>query len=259
VEAREIGRQLPVDLGVVADPNLLLESLVQMMKEQSIDPHPAAERHRWIRELQGLRTTSVRDFFDKASDGTPLKPQTITKEIVEVTAGSDAILAIGQGNSTASSIRIPVHRPGRFLQSVGLGAMGYAFPAALGAKLASPSRPVFCLVGDGDFGMVMQDLDTAAREQLNIVIVIYNNGGYGVNKLGQLARKRRPFGVDFINPDYAALAKMYGLNGFKINTRQELRSALRVAMASEVASVIDVMVDPMERVGQNPKAVGLYT
>lgn len=257
IDERELGRQFPVEMGVATDVELLLTSLASTMTP--VAPHTGAlERAAWVEELQCLREKDRSDFFSKATDDVPLKPQTLVQEVI-ASIGEDAVLCVGQGNSTASTIRIPVYRPRRYLQSVGLGAMGFAFPGALGAKLACPEQTVVCIAGDGDFAMVMQDLDTAAREHLNVIIIISNNGAYGVNRLGQIARKRTPFGVEFLNPDFAALARMYGLMGYRVETRSQLRATLQAAMTSSQAVLLDVIVDPNERVGQNPKMVGLYT
>jgi acetolactate synthase-1/2/3 large subunit len=258
IDARELGRQFPIDIGVCADARSFLHALMNGGPQADDSQIRHASRTAWAGELQDLRAADRREFFAKAIDSAPLKPQRITQEIINL-AGRDSIFSVGQGNYTASCMRAPIYAPGQFLQSVGLGAMGFAFPAALGAALAIPGKTVFCLVGDGDFGMVMQDLDTAAREGLKVVIVVFNNGAYGVNRLGQLARKRVPHGVDFINPDFAELAKMYGLSGFRVERSEQLRPCLEEALKSPRAALLDVMVDPTERVGLNPKAVGLYT
>jgi acetolactate synthase I/II/III large subunit len=258
IDARELGKQFPIDVGVIADAGSFLATLLNAEPLPVASPISRANRIAWAKELQEMRAVEQRDFFAKALDTTPLKPQRLIQEIINL-AGRDSIFAVGQGNLTASCIRAPIYAPGQFLQSVGLGAMGFAFPAALGAALAAPAKTVFCLVGDGDFGMVMQDLDTAAREDLKVIIVVFNNGGYGVNRIGQLARKREPYGVDFINPDFAELAKMYGLQGFRIERPEQLRPSLEEALNSRRTVLLDVMIDPFERVGSNPKAVGLYT
>jgi acetolactate synthase-1/2/3 large subunit len=258
IDERELGKQFPIDVGVSTDARSFLAALLNAAPLPMASPISHASRIAWAKELQEMRAVDQREFFAKAVDATPIKPQRVIQEIINL-AGRDSIFAVGQGNLTASCIRAPIYAPGQFLQSVGLGAMGFAFPAALGASLAAPAKTVFCLVGDGDFGMVMQDLDTAAREELKVIIVVFNNGGYGVNRIGQLARKREPYGVDFINPDFAELAKMYGLPGFRIERSEQLRLALEVALNSQRTVLLDVMIDAFERVGSNPKAVGLYT
>ena len=258
IDAREIGQQYPVMIGIAADAQVFLSALMRQLAAQSDLSAASQARKDWVATLQPLRASERQAFFEKAIETEPLKPQTVVREIIAV-AGRDAVFSVGQGNLTASCMRVPVYEPGRFLQSTGLGAMGFAFPAALGAKLAAPERTVFCLVGDGDFGMVMQDLDTAAREKLNVVVAVFNNSGYGVNRLGQMARKRPSFGVDFLNPDFAALARMYGLAGYTVRTVAELRSALLQCATASGTTLLDVFIDPLERVGVNPKSVGLYT
>jgi acetolactate synthase-1/2/3 large subunit len=258
-DIREIGRQFPVSLGIAADARAFLEALLAELRASgAIRAADRTQREARVTQLQALRALDRAAFFERATDAVPIKPQTIIKEVIEV-AGREAIYCVGQGNLTSFCTRAPIYRPGSYLQSAGLGTLGYAFPAALGAQLASPGQRVFCLAGDGDFGSVMQDLDTAVRESLSVITLVFNNGGFGVNRLNQLSRGVKPFGVDFLNPDFAALARMYGMQGIRVENPHDLRAALKEVITAGGPALLDLQIDPGERVGANPKAVGLYT
>ena len=258
VDARELGRQLPIESGIAADANVFLEALDAELasRQKSVTDSPV--RTNWHGDLRARREADSRAFYDKATNASPVKPQFLIREVAAV-FGSEVIFSIGQGNHTAFCMKLPIEASARYLQSVGLGTLGFAFPAALGAKLAAPERTVVCLVGDGDLGTVMQELETAARESIKVVTVVFNNSGFGVNRMSQLARKVRPIGVEFRDTDYAKLAQVLGMQSFRVTQARELRPALESALAANGPVLVDVVIDPTERAGVDPKSVGIYT
>lgn len=125
----------------------------------------------------------------------------------------------------------------RFLQAAGAGPMGYAIPAAMGAKLVHPERPVVAVCGDGGFSMSMNGLMTAIEENIPIITVIFNN-----QMLGWSTHIRGPFAAQFHDFDHSAIAQAMGCHGVKVNTPQELAAALRDALIAEVPTVIDARI-----------------
>ena len=123
--------------------------------------------------------------------------------------------------------------------------MGYGLPAAVGAKLQFPDRPVICFAGDGDFQMSMQEFGTAVQYGANIVVVLVDNGIYGTIRMHQEREyPRRVHGTDLVNPDFAALARSYGALGFTIETTDQIAPALDTALAADRPALLHLKVDP---------------
>ena len=104
---------------------------------------------------------------------------------------------------------------------------------------------MICLVGDGDFGMVMQDLETVARLGLRLVTVVYNNGAYGQKVIQHKDYGGRYIGVDFTNPDFGAYARLFGLTGAHVARGAELAPALETVFSAKTSAVLDVELDPL--------------
>ena len=157
----------------------------------------------------------------------------------------DAIFCNGAGNFATW-----VHRFWRFRRyatqaAPTSGSMGYGLPAAVGAKLQFPDRPVICFAGDGDFQMSMQEFGTAVHYGANIVVVLVDNGIYGTIRMHQEREyPRRVHGTDLVNPDFAALARSYGALGFTIETTDQIAPALDTALAADRPALLHLKVDP---------------
>jgi acetolactate synthase-1/2/3 large subunit len=157
----------------------------------------------------------------------------------------DTIVANGAGNFS-----IWLHRFWRYT-SFGSqlgprgGAMGYGLPAAVAAKLACPDRPVVAVTGDGDFLMTGQELATAVRHALPVLVVLVNNGLYGTIRMHQeRAHPGRMVGTDLVNPDFAALARAYGAHGEVVERTGEFPAALDRALASAGPALLELRTDP---------------
>ena len=126
--------------------------------------------------------------------------------------------------------------------------MAWAFPAALGTKLARPDRQVVVPIGDGDFGMNAQEIETSVREKLPVIVVVYNDCSYGALRVFQNdVYDARFVGSHYGQTDLVKLAEAYGARGERIKKPGDLVSALERAAASEVTSVIDVQIDGWEK------------
>jgi acetolactate synthase-1/2/3 large subunit len=133
--------------------------------------------------------------------------------------------------------------------------MGFTFPAAMGAKLALPDVPALVMVGDGDFAMVMQDLETAVRRNLAVVVVIFNDFSMGaVRHFQRTQHGGRYIGVEHNNPDFAELARLFGAHGERVEEPARVRPALEAAFASGKPAVLDVIIDRNE----TPKSVRAF-
>jgi len=177
----------------------------------------------------------------------PVSAAHLTVALRDLQSRTDATLVV-DAPSTGPWIQrhLDVTRPGRYVASGG-GAMAWGFPAAMGMLLARPERPVVCLSGDGSFWMVAQDLETAVREHIPIVIVVADNFAYGNTRDRQrTAHGGRYLGVFYDNPDLAAFARLHGAHGERVTTAAELPAALDRALAAGGPAVVDVVQDPHE-------------
>jgi acetolactate synthase-1/2/3 large subunit len=157
--------------------------------------------------------------------------------------GSVVVTDAGNFSSYASRY-LPVHEEGTFVAPVS-GAMGYALPACIGAKLARPDRLVVGTAGDGGFLMTGNELQTAAREGIAFTLVVFDNATYGTIRMHQERRyPGRPVATALGETDLAALARSLGVHGVRVGTVEEFEGAFATALASECATVIVVPADP---------------
>jgi thiamine pyrophosphate-dependent acetolactate synthase large subunit-like protein len=160
---------------------------------------------------------------------------------LERTLGEDAIVA---GDSTRACYDgavhlLPLDRPRRFLYPTGFATLGYAIPAAIGAKLAHPDRDVIALIGDGGAMFTLPELAVAAELGLAMAIVVVNDGGYGEIRREMLAAGQPPMGVDLTMPDFAAVARAFGARGEAIEDPGRLPDLINAAFAAATPTVIE--------------------
>lgn len=241
----EIGRQYAVEVGVVADSGWFLKDALAHCETANLRVAEGAAHPR-VKALQALNTQETARFYDTDPGAVPIKPQAVTRAIVAACA-PDAIFSIGSGNHTQYGHHIPIRTADQYIQPIGSGTMAFAFAAALGAKLAFPHRQVVCPIGDGDFGMMTQELETSVREKIPVVVVVYNDCGYGALRLFQKVQHQgRYIGSDYGQTDLAKLAEAYGARGERVEDPADLVPALRRALAADVTTVIDVRTDPWQ-------------
>ena len=156
---------------------------------------------------------------------------------------------VGQHQMWAS-LFYDVIQPGTFFSSTGLGTMGWGFPASIGAKVARPDVPVVDIAGDGSFSMTENSLATAVLEDIPVIVFVLNNSTLGmVAQWQRTFYDRRMIGVDQGGcPDYVKLAESYGAQGIRAQSMDELDKAIKSALSSDVATVIDIPIDPEEDV-----------
>jgi acetolactate synthase-1/2/3 large subunit len=139
--------------------------------------------------------------------------------------------------------------PRSLITSGGLGTMGFALPAAIGAKIARPDAEVWVVVGDGGFQMTMCELGTLIQEKVNLNIAIINNGYLGmVRQFQEFFYQRRYAATPLVSPDFCTLAKAYGLTALSVNRRADVIPAVQQARASESTVVIDFRVEQEDSV-----------
>lgn len=221
---------------VVADIRETLELLADEVHGCK-DPAAAKSLRRWIStELEA----------DADHDGFPLKPQRILRDIRAVLGRDDILISDVGAHKLWVARLFPAYAPNTVLISNGYAAMGFALPAAIAAKLVFPERRVLAVSGDGGFLMNCQELETAVRLGLRLVIVILRDDSFGVVRWNQLTRFGRESGVSFENPDFVKFAESFGARGYRVEEAAALRPILEEAGQWQGLSIVDVPVDYTE-------------
>jgi acetolactate synthase-1/2/3 large subunit len=173
----------------------------------------------------------------------------VIRHITESTNGEAIIVTdVGQHQMVASRY-YKFKKSHSNITSGGLGTMGFALPAAIGAKVGIPNRPVVAIIGDGGFQMTLQELGTIFQYEIPVKIVILNNSFLGmVRQWQQLFFDRRYSFTEMKNPDFTAIAKGFFVEGQKVKDRDQLGTAIKTMMDHEDAYLLDVIVEKEENV-----------
>ena len=173
----------------------------------------------------------------------PVSPQRVLYAIRQVMGVEDILVSDVGTNKLWVGKFYPVYGNNTLLMSNGFATMGFGLPVAVGAKLLCPDKKVLAVCGDGGFMMNAQEIETARRLGLNIVIVIFNDGGYNLIRWKSLNKWGKAFGVDFTNPDFVKLADSFGSEGIRIESSEGIDQALTWAFSRKGPVIIDVPID----------------
>ena len=244
VDPAEIGKNQRTQVAIVGD---VRASLRVMIKALSSLPAKKADGSVWLRHVR-----EVKQYWHDNLKIHPgeLGAAKILRKLRELLPPEAVVTTeVGQHQMWAS-LFFDVISPGTFFSSTGLGTMGWGFPAAIGAKVARPGVPVVDIAGDGSFNMTENSLATCMTEDIPVIVFLVNN--YSLGMVAQWQRTfydRRMIGVDQRScPDYVKLAESYGAQGLRAESMPELESSIKAALSSEVATVIDIPIDPEEDV-----------
>jgi acetolactate synthase I/II/III large subunit len=222
-------------VGVIGD----IANSIWQMNEQ-LEPQPHWDFAFMMRVREAMRV-HVREGSD--SNAFPLKPQRVVRD-VRAALPEDGIIALDNGIYKLWFARnYNASRPNTVLLDNALAAMGAGLPSAMAAKLLYPDKPIIAICGDGGFMMNSQELETAVRLKLNLIVLILNDGAYGMVKWKQQHMGLAEFGLDFGNPDFVAYAAAYGATGHRIASAGALVPAIRKAVDDGGVQLIDVPVD----------------
>jgi len=241
VDAAEINKNVKVDIGLVGDLKELLEQLMPGVKR--------GDRSAWVTHIRELRGDSaVRDIKNMPDSG-HLYAAHVIHDLWHATNGN-AVVVTDVGQHQMWEAQYYRHeRPRTLITSGGLGTMGFALPAAIGAKVACPDAEVWVVAGDGGFQMTMAELATIAQENLDINVAIINNGYLGmVRQWQEFFYERRYAATPLLNPDFAKIAEAYGLQGRTVTQRSEVVSTVEEARARRGTVVIDFRVEQEDTV-----------
>jgi acetolactate synthase-1/2/3 large subunit len=245
VDPAEISKNIPAHIPIVGDAKNVLIKLANEYRALDADPSRLEEWWQRIRQWQERHPL----LYEDSADG-EIKPQRMIQALYEATGG-DAIVTsdVGQHQMwTAQYFHFA--QPRRWINSGGLGTMGFGLPAAMGAAVGCPDKTVVCLTGDGSFQMNSQELATCAQNGIPVKVFIMNNGYLGmVRQWQELFWDRRYSQVDMGQyPDFVKLAEAYGCTGMRLTEKDGIVDAMREALATDGPVVVDVRVTREENV-----------
>jgi acetolactate synthase-1/2/3 large subunit len=247
IDSSEIGRNFPVELGAVADLRMALVALNRAARKLFPQGRRDAQLEREIAEYRNEFKRSNRAA--ESSDQVPMRPERILAEVRAVLP-RDAIFTTDVGwNKNGVGQQFPIYEPGSVLTPGGYATMGFGAPAAIGAKLGCPKRAVVSLVGDGGFGQNPALLATAFEQSAAVIWIIMNNFAFGTIAGLQKAHFGTTLGTVFqkdgkpYSPDFAAIARAYGIEGVRIETPRDFKPALEKALALGKPYVLDVIME----------------
>jgi len=244
VDPAEIGKNQTTSVAVVGDVRASLRIFGKMLMDKAVR---TSDDNPWLKHVKEVKQYWRENLKIHPGEMGAAK---ILRKLRELLPNESIVTTeVGQHQMWASLFFDAIH-PGTFFSSTGLGTMGWGFPAAIGAKTARPDVPVVDIAGDGSFNMTENSLATAVLEDLPVIVFLINN--YSLGMVAQWQRTfydRRMVGVDLKKcPDYVKLAESYGAQGLRAQSMDELDSAIKTALKSDVATVIDIPIDPEEDV-----------
>jgi acetolactate synthase I/II/III large subunit len=239
VDPAEISKNVPAHIPIVGDAKNILEKLLVEYRALEADPSRLDE---WWTRINGWREKHPLRYDDTTD--AEIKPQRMIEAVYEVTGGNAIVTSdVGQHQMWTAQF-FHFNKPRRWINSGGLGTMGFGLPAAMGAKVGCPDETVVCIAGDGSVQMNMQELATCAQEGIDIKVFIMNNGYLGmVRQWQELFWDKRYSHVDMGQyPDFVKLADAYGATGFRIEDKASLVGGLKEAIETPGPVLVDVRV-----------------
>lgn len=241
IDPSEINKNVKADIALVGD---LRETLTQLI------PHLQPCNHNeWIEHIDEIRGDSaLRDIQNMPDNGHLYAPHVIN-DLWRFTNG-EALVVSDVGQNQMWTAQYYKHdQPFTHITSGGLGTMGFALPAAIGAKFARPEAEVWAIAGDGGIQMTQAELSTAAQEGIKVNIAIINNGYLGmVRQWQEFFYERRYSSSPITGPDFIKIAEAHGLTGLRVTRRSDIEEAVQRARATEGTVLIDFRVEPEESV-----------
>jgi acetolactate synthase-1/2/3 large subunit len=240
INPEEVGSIYPIEIGMVCDVGQVINVLTAKSKEKGIRFGLKKTAEEIKGECQRAREAEI-DF-----DSLPLKPQAIVKTLRDHLPPETAIAVDGGNFAKYVRRHFDFYENDTYHYPDNFGSVGASFPMALGLKVGNPGRPVVCLVGDGGFLLNCLELETAVRERINVIVVVFNDSGFGNVRAYQKARFEGRYMCDFNNPPYAEMARLFNADGMQVERLDDLKRAITEGLRSDKPYVIDVTMDREE-------------
>ena len=245
IDPSSIAKNVVVHIPIVGSVRAVLREMLRQMGDEKVDK---AQTAAWWQQIEQWRAVNSLHYA-KSEDR--IKPQQVIETLYKLTGGNAVIASdVGQHQMWVAQY-FPFHEPRRWINSGGLGTMGFGYPAAIGAKVARPNEDVFCITGDGSIQMMIQEMTTALQYHIPVKILCLNNGYLGMVRQWQEFFYDKRYSMSYMEslPDFVKLAEAYGHSGVRIEKPQELENKLREVIAMKDKTVfVDIITDPTENV-----------
>jgi acetolactate synthase-1/2/3 large subunit len=237
IDNAEINKNIEVDVAIVADAKKALKALLKATSEKL----QKGEGKAWTKRVKEAKEQLSPLLKDRPRDVVPKHLLMALRELLP--ENGIVTTEVGQ-NQMWSALYFKALKPRTFISSGGLGTMGFGFPAAIGAKVACPDRPVVDIAGDGSFIMSEQELACSVTENIPVTVIVLNNSVLGMVAQWQRTLYNRRYNAVNLgkSPDFVKLAEAYGAQGFRANSIEEFQKAVKTALSSKVTTVIDVPI-----------------
>jgi acetolactate synthase I/II/III large subunit len=244
IDSTEIGRNYEA-LRLNGDAKLTLSALNSAMAAQDLSKRQSA-RASIVSTIATARLRHQEEIAGVAqSEAAPIRPERFMAELEKQLAEDHIVVADASFSSIWVANYLTAKFNRRFITPRGQAGLGWGFPLAMGAKIGNPDRPVFCIVGDGGFGHVWSELETACRHGIKVVVAVMNNSVLGYQKHAEDAGLGRHTNVcDFAPVDHAAIAEACGVRGIRLEVAQDIAATIREALAADTTVLIDILADP---------------
>lgn len=220
IDAAVMGVNYPVQADIIGDAKEALAALVEMLPP---------------------RSSGWGEIWSRARDAKPREPEWLIDTLREELPENGVLFTDASEMALRMHTDWPAYAPRTFFYPSNYIALGWGYPAAIGAAVALPDRPVVCLAGDGGFVMTCQELATAVRYQLRLIVIVHNDSAYGaIKNLQRKLHGERYLDVELNNPDFVKLAEAYGLPGTRVHGPDEFARAMREALARRGPALIEV-------------------
>jgi sulfoacetaldehyde acetyltransferase len=264
-DAKMLGLVKPISVGINGDARAAAAALVQRLKGQKLacqqnqaerDTAIKDEKAAWEKELEQWTHETDAYSVEISKGVSAMHPRQMLRAL-EKAMPKGAMVSTDIGNiCSVSNSYLRFDEPRSMLAAMSFGNCGYAFPVACGAKVARPDRPAFAYVGDGAWGISLNELLTCAREKIGVTVVLFNNGQWGAEKKNHVDfYSRRYQGVELENPSWVSVAKSFGCEGVMVDKVGDVGAALQDSVKRQAegkTTVIEMMVtkelgDPFRR------------
>lgn len=241
IDPAEIGKNVPAAIPIVGD----VKHVLQVMNKY-IEP---AKHTEWLQQIAEWRVKDNQRRANEASRMDKMPPSFIIDTMGRV-IGDDAIVTVDVGQHQMwVAQHFNFRRPNSFISSGGLGTMGFGFPAAMGAKVAFPDRPVWTVTGDGGFQMTMQELATCVQDKINVKIAVFNNGVLGmIRQWQQVFYDGRYHSTPIPGPDFVKLADAFGVRAWRVTEREDAARAIQEANDWNGPALVEFIIPDADNV-----------
>ena len=251
IDPASISKNVPADVPIVGPVGAVLDTMIRQLEETKTHIEQQALES-WWQQVNGWRNSQGGLFPYNRGDGKVLKPQQVIQTLYDVTKGTDTFVTsdVGQHQMFAAQHYL-FDKPNRWINSGGLGTMGYGLPAAMGIKLSFPECHVACVTGEGSIQMNIQELSTCLQYDLNVKVINLNNQALGMVRQWQDMQYDSRHSHSYMDslPDFVKLAESYGHVGMKVTDPAKLQSAMEEAFSLQDRLVfMDIQVDTSEHV-----------